>query len=63
LKKQEEKRQRRFGIKQEGEVAAEGEVTEGESEITETGGDESEGGHLGDKASEDGQSETKQKPE
>jgi hypothetical protein len=61
LKKQEEKRLRRFGlIKQEGDGVAEGEVTEGESEITEAGSDESETAHSGDTSSEDGQSATKQ---
>jgi hypothetical protein len=59
LKKQEEKRQRRFGLKQEGDGVAEGDVTEGESEIIETGSDEPEAAHSGDTSSEDGQSETK----
>jgi hypothetical protein len=66
LKKQEEKRLRRFGlIKQEGDGVAEGEVkegevTEGESEITEAGSDESETAHSVDTSSEDEQSATKQ---
>ena len=52
MKKQEEKRLRRFGLKQEGDGVAEGEapegeVTEGESEVMETGSDESEGAHSG----------------
>jgi hypothetical protein len=68
LKKQEEKRQRRFGIKQEGDgsvegEAPEGEVTEGESEITEAGSDESEGGNPSDSPSEDRQPETKHETE
>jgi hypothetical protein len=70
LKKQEEKRLRRFGLKPEGDGVVEGEVTEGEatagevteggSEITEVESDKSEAAHLGDTSSEDGQSETKQ---
>jgi hypothetical protein len=66
LKKQEEKRLRRFGlIKQEGDPTAEGEVIEGEtieggSEITEAGSDESETAHSVDTSSEDEQSATKQ---
>ena len=68
MKKQEEKRQRRFGIKQEGDgvvegEAPEGEVTEGGSEVTEAGTDESEGGDSRDTSSEDGQPETKHETE
>ena len=68
LKKQEEKRQRRFGIKQEGDGAVEGEapegeVTEGENEITEAGSDGSEGGNSTDTSSEHGQPETKHETE
>jgi hypothetical protein len=61
LKKQEEKRLRRFGlIKQEGDGVAEGEAIEGGSEITETGQDGSEDNNSGDTSSEEGQSATKQ---
>jgi hypothetical protein len=61
LKKQEEKRLRRFGlIKQEGDPTVEGEVIEGGSEITEAGSDESETAHSVDTSSEDEQSATKQ---
>lgn len=68
LKKQEEKRQRRFGIKQEGDgvaegEATEGEVTEGESEVIETGSNDSEGTHSGDASSEDVQPATKHETE
>jgi hypothetical protein len=66
LKKQEEKRLRRFGlIKQEGDPTVEGEVIKGEaieggSEITETGQDGSEDNNSGNISSEDEQSATKQ---
>jgi hypothetical protein len=60
LKKQEEKRQRRFGLKQESDGVTGVEGAEGEGEIIETGSNESETAHLGDTSSEDGQSETKQ---
>ena len=68
LKKQEEKRLRRFGLKQEGDGTVEGEtpegeVIEGENEISETGNDGSEGDHSGNISSEDGQAETKNKEE
>lgn len=68
LKKQEEKRQRRFGIKQEGDgvvegEATEGEVAEGENEISETGNDGSEGAHSGDASSEDVQPAIKHETE
>jgi hypothetical protein len=68
LKKQEEKRLRRFGLKQEGnEVtegeALEGEVMEGESEVMETGSNVLESVLESVPSvgipSEDGQSETK----
>jgi hypothetical protein len=62
LKKQEEKRLRRFGLKQEGDTTIEGEVADGENEITETGQDEPESGHP-ENISEDGQPETKQEIE
>jgi hypothetical protein len=63
LKKQEEKRLRRFGlVKQEGDTTVEGEAVDGESEITETGQDEPESGHP-ESISEDGQPETKQEIE
>jgi hypothetical protein len=67
LKKQEEKRLRRFGLKQEGEAvegevlegeAVEGEVLEGENEVTETGNNNPEVA-LSNVPSEDAQSETK----
>jgi len=59
LKKQEEKRLRRFGlIKEEGNGVAEGEVAEGESEVMETGSDVSESVISGDVSSENRQSET-----
>ena len=68
MKKQEEKRLRRFGLKQEGDgtvegEAPEGEVTEGENEILKTENDGSEGDHSGNTSSEDGQSEIKNKKE
>ncbi len=68
LKKQEEKRLRRFGLKQEGDGVAEGETTEGEvteaqSEIMEAGNDGLESRPVGDPSSEDGQPETKQTTE
>jgi hypothetical protein len=59
LKKQEEKRLRRFGLKQEGNGVAEGETTEGESEVMETGSDVPESVPSEDTPSEDGQSEIK----
>jgi high-affinity K+ transport system ATPase subunit B len=59
LKKQEEKRLRRFGlIKEEGNGVAEGEATEGESEVMETGSDVPESAISGETSSEDRQSET-----
>ena len=64
LKKQEEKRLRRFGLlKPEGNETAEGEVLEGENEGTETGSDNSQAAHLGNTSSQDVQSETKQATE
>ena len=64
LKKQEEKRLRRFGLKQEGDgvadgEATEGEMTEGEGEVIETESNDSESAHSGDVSSEDGQPERK----
>jgi hypothetical protein len=63
LKKQEEKRLRRFGLKQEGDGTVEGEAPEGEVIEGETGNDGLEGDHSGNISSEDGQSETKNKEE
>jgi hypothetical protein len=66
LKKQEEKRLRRFGLKQEGEAVEgevlEGEVLEGENEVTETGNNNPEIA-LSNVPSNDAQSETKQTTE
>jgi hypothetical protein len=64
LKKQEEKRLRRFGLKQEGNEVAEGEapegeVMEGEGEVMETGIDVVERVPSVGTPSEDGRSETK----
>jgi len=64
LKKQEEKRLRRFGLKQEGNEVAEGEapegeVIEGENKVMETGIDVLESVPSVGTPSEDGQSETK----
>ena len=59
MKKQEEKRLRRFGlIKEEGNGVAEGEAAEGESEVMETGSDVPESVISGDTSSENSQSET-----
>ena len=68
LKKQEEKRLRRFGLKQEGDGVAEGEttegeVTEGESEVIATESNDSEGAHSENASSEDGQPVTKHETE
>jgi hypothetical protein len=64
LKKQEEKRLRRFGLKQEGSGVTEGEapeseVMEGENEVMESAGDASESVPSMNIPSEDGRSETK----
>ena len=64
MKKQEEKRLRRFGLKQEDSGVAEGEapegeVMEGESEVMKTGSDVLESVPSVGTPSEDGQSETK----
>ena len=56
LKKQEEKRLRRFGLKQEGNEVADGETPEGE--VMETGSDVPESAISGETSSEDRQSET-----
>jgi len=59
LKKQEEKRLRRFGlIKEEGNGVAEGGAAEGESEVMETGSDVPESVISGDTSSENRQPET-----
>ena len=59
LKKQEEKRLRRFGlIKEEGNGVAEGETAEGESQVMEAGSDVSENVTSEDVSSETRQSET-----
>jgi hypothetical protein len=58
LKKQEEKRLRRFGLKQEENGVAEGEAAEGESEVMETESDVPESVISGDTSSENRQSET-----
>jgi hypothetical protein len=65
LKKQEEKRLRRFGLKQEGNGTAEGEATESEvpeteNEVTEAGSDDSGVARLSDTSSKGTQPEAKQ---
>jgi hypothetical protein len=60
LKKQEEKRLRRFGLKQEGAEAAGDEVPEGEDNVTETENNNPEVTQPGDKLSEDVHAETRQ---
>lgn len=57
LKKQEEKRQRRFGLKQESDGVIGAEGVDGESNTMETGNNESEDGLSGDTASENEQIE------
>ena len=57
LKKQEEKRLRRFGLKQEGDGVTETEGAESENEVTETGSIESEDGNQGNSTLENEQSE------